>query len=260
MKKRFNLNLETQSIERKLASNQPSNCGYSLTDISFLAKNISKEQKIGYLDTLDIIDTDDTEHTAQKVKQAAQQQEQIICGMTPVLFNSSFANGPKIILEETVKYQTDPETPLHKVTMPLLLSYPPNPKKVSHYLSLCSDYNRKTDTMNVVILEQWAKRDGSTLDFSNEIQIIASDLNKIYTQHGIQNINISTNNQTLCRNGNVCGIVALETCKKLIAVEDIATIASDIDYLTLTAQDIQNAHAQNLALSQGSNAPISKYN
>ena len=115
--------------------------------------------------------------------------------------------------------------------------------KESHGVALCIEADRKNNAMNIMILEQHAKRDGGNLDFSKEVNMTLEHLKNKFSETGMQ-ITTFQNDKPICREKGVCSVVSLEVCRRLLQSDNPLHIAK-VGLIKINAEQVQRLHQEN---------------
>ncbi len=234
--KLFNLSdTDIENLERKPNLNTNSlKQGYNFQATNFIVKNIAKKNNAVYLDTEKCFKSDNLGDMHQYLTKSSLSYENVISGEVPVSTSQTFllSNILLCVLIDDIN---------KKLVIPLTLM---SDDKENHAIVLYADKNN--DDIDITILEQHAHKKGDkdynkSLDFSREIQEILSTLKQFLTDDLGFDVKTHINEKPICREKNVCGIVALELCSQILS----GTFDNQI---TFTKQEIEKFHKSNINL------------
>lgn len=230
--------------------------GYNLQATKCICQNFAEQtQDCGFLDTSVMLNSETQNEAILYVLQESDHKN-LISG--EIMVNPE---QNQFVLLDDISYvlaavMGDKEDVLHKFVAPLTIY---SSDKESHGVALCIDADRKNNAMNIMILEQHAKRDKGNLDFSKEVNAILEHLKDRFSKTGMQ-INTFQNDKPICREKGVCSIVSLEVCKRLLQSDEPLHIAK-VGLLKISAEQVQRLHKENFQNwqknQQNINSPLS---
>ena len=214
--------------------------GYNLQATGYICSNFSKQmQDCGFIDTSVMLNADTRNKALLYVLEESNHQN-LISGevmVNPEKNQFLLLDDMSFIFSSLMGSQEDV---LQKVVIPLTIY---SASKESHGVALCIEADKKNNLINIIILEQHAKRDKGNLDFSKEVQLILEHLKDVYAQTGMQ-INTFQNEKPICREQGVCSIVSLEVCRRLLNSDNPLHLAQT-GLIKLNAEQVQKLHHQN---------------
>lgn len=247
----FNIDDTTRDyIERKpnLTLDIPKT-GYNFKATNYICSKIAEQtDKCGFLDTARLINAKDLD-SAQDIIIDACMYEKTLIGEIPVDPKNNQYLLLNSILQISEQTLTNAEYENRRMVAPLTIN---SNEKEPHGVALCIDVNKKDNLANIIILEQHAQTNGGKLDYSEEINMILSGLQRVFEERGTT-VNTFRNEKPICREKGVCGIVSAEVCKRLLQAEDPMKTAK-LGIIKINAEKVQQLHKNNFLHYQNDNA------
>lgn len=230
-------NVDNLNIAPSLSKEYPEK-GYNFQDTAFLANQLSStHDDCAFIDTKEVVLSESYTDMYKYIQDSINGKSNVVTG--EIFINKT--NGISIlapILASAVVSETE------KIVCPLNLTYPP---KESHAVAFCMNKNND-GTYNAIILEQHAQNKAKDkeeykpeLDYSAEISEI---LNSISSTFDGLIVNTKYNENPICREEKVCGIVSMEACKRLLETDNPVLLA-EVGF-SLTKEDVEKLHNQNI--------------
>ena len=228
-----------------LSPSAPATCGYAWEDTNIIARSLAAERKnVGYIDTIDLVKRNEDGYAAEQFMKAAQHNQRIIFG--PIWNVPDYKPwdmlGSMAVL--TKYFQEMENTPFSTAVIPFSVRYH-SEEKIAHSMTLVIDHHKDKGKTDIIILEQHAKRDGSDKDYSKETQDVLNFLKSLYEASGYQ-VTAFINTEPTCIIPKVCGVAALEGCRKMLDAESPIEKAKIPEQLWMSEADIDNAHKRNI--------------
>ena len=243
-------------VPANLKKEIPYDVGYNWNATNFVCSKIAKETPAcGFINTTELLKCQ-TENDAAAYLIAQSQQPNLIAGEIPI----NPENNQFILLNDFIKvlhFALSNENMLQVERFVANLSISALQKE-THGVALCIDADKANKNLNIIILEQHAKRDSGPLDYSHEIDATLKYLQNCFHDIGFQ-INTFQNQEPICRQEHVCGIVSSELCRRLLQAADPMKLAQQMDNTRKTnpfkndmidAHQIQKLHQENFQAYQ----------
>ncbi len=214
--------------------------GYNLQATSHICRNFAKQtEDCGFLDTSAMLNSKTQNEALMYVLQESDHKN-LISGeimINPEQNQFVLLDDVSVILSAVMGDKNDV---LQKFVAPLTIY---SSDKESHGVALCIEADRKNNAMNIMILEQHAKRDGGNLDFSKEVNATLEHLKNKFSETGMQ-ITTFQNDKPICREKGVCSVVSLEVCRRLLQSDNPLHIAK-VGLIKINAEQVQKLHQEN---------------
>lgn len=216
--------------------NKEVDSGYSPADINILSQEWAREQNAEFYNWIDL--TESPKHQPDMSK------DKIITGVVYFLG----ASGDWCPLLNY--FAKNKITKKHKLVVPVIIYPGTNSGKETHYCCMAFDFKPETDSVDILLLEQHAMLDKSEKGYIEKLdysEVIDFNLNNfaIYCEKilGYTNIHVFKNKQPISRINRVCGVVASETARNLLAAPNTLDIVNSP--MSLSSEEIAKLHERN---------------
>lgn len=225
-------------------------CGYSRQDITDVARSMSEEIGVGFIDTDDLIEHDDLPYIAKRFSEVSENNQTIIFGPLYTFHDEKEWNMLGRLAPIIKAYQDFDQTQFSTAVIPLAISYRNN-SKTTHAMTLMINHDRKNNVTDIVMLEQHAQEHGASLDYSEEIDKVLDALRTLYEESPQRSVITFRNTKAIAPviGQGVCCVVALETCGHLAFSDNPSNLARTPEELHLSKQEILDAHERNILRS-----------
>lgn len=231
--------IDNLSVAPSLSKEYPET-GYNFQDTAFLVNQLCQtHENCAFIDTKEVLLSESYTDMYEYIQNSINGKSNVVTGEIFInKDNEMLMLAP--ILANAVVSETE------KIVCPLNLTYPP---KESHAVAFCMNKNND-GTYNAVILEQHAQnkiKDKEAykpeLDYSEEISGVLNKISSFLGNYGIT-VNTKYNENPICREEKVCGIVSMEACKRLLETDNSVLLA-EVGF-SLTKEDVEKLHNQNI--------------
>ena len=231
--------VDNLSVAPSLSKEYPET-GYNFQDTAFLANQLCQtHDNCAFVDTKEVLLSESYTDMYEYIQNSINGKSNVVTGEIFINKDSEMLMLAPILANAVVS-----ET--EKIVCPLNLTYPP---KESHAVAFCMNKNND-GTYNAVILEQHAQnkiKDKEAykpeLDYSEEISGVLNNISSFLGNYGIT-VNTKYNENPICREEKVCGIVSMEACKRLLETDNPVLLA-EVGF-SLTKEDVEKLHNQNV--------------
>lgn len=250
----FTLDKESlDNIQRKpnLTLEIPKN-GYNFRATNYIASKAAEQTpNCSFLDTAEfiVLGSKDTDKADDFIIDACL-DEKLITGEIGINPEKNNYHTLDCILGIAAQTLTREDIDQRRMVVPLTIAAE---DKESHGVALCIDSLKKDNLVNIIILEQHARKDNGTLDYSQEIGSTLTHLQEIFEKTGAK-VNTFTNNKPICREKGVCGIVSAEVCKRLLQAENPMKTAQ-LGTIKISKEKVNELHHTNFLSYQKDNTP-----
>ena len=214
--------------------------GYNFQATNFICSNTAKQtEDCGFIDTSKLLNCK-TQNDAINYLMQETEHKNLIAGEIMIdPERQQYALLDDIAFVAAVKMSMA-DAGIQRFVAPLSIY---SSDKEDHGVALCLDADKTNNILNVMILEQHAKRDGGDLDFSKEVNMALEHLKEVFSDLGMD-INTYQNNIPICREKGVCSVVSSEVCRRLLQADNPLHIAK-VGLIKINAEQVQKLHQEN---------------
>ena len=152
--------------------------GYNFQATNYVCSEYAKQtQDCNFLDTSVLLNLETKDDVWGYITECSSRQK-LIAGEIMVNFEGNPFGFLRDIMVPVILGASDRSSPLQRFVAPLTIY---SSDKEDHGVALCIDADKKNNELNIMILEQHAKRDKGNLDFSGEINKTLEYLESVYS-------------------------------------------------------------------------------
>ena len=238
--------IESHTSPNKL-SNKEADSGYIIPDMNFLSQNWASQQSAYYMGLGPLFEAKlfgKQYDGAVAIQKSISENAKIITGAIQMRPTDWYW------LPVLDFYNAENLTKKTRLVIPFLLN--PGGERENHFIVIGIDFDPQNATADIVLIEQHAmkKDENKLLYYSDMIDGLLLRAIPMYCQRlGYKNITVLKNEKPVSRRKRVCGVVASEIARQMLAADSLRTFMENLP--SLTDEEIDKLHQRNKKYSTG---------